>query len=287
MTTTSWVRFRHDGRESFGVLRDGHIALYGGDMFDGATATGHNVALVDVQLLMPVRPGKVLALWNNFGQLAAKLGLTPPPEPLYFMKTPNGYLDPGGVIRSPAAPVKVIYEGELGIVIGLAATVAALHRRRTADVQAHRAVLELRDLGHRVERRIGQPIDRRLVVAEGTNTAPRGVPSSARAYSVTLPRRDQRHHVARRDALRRQVQRMHQRHRIGFDRVQHAGAPRHAAGMPVLELAAGDQHHRVLGIGPLGRGNDVRGHEPRGPLPAGSARVKTTGSPGSPSCRHG
>ncbi len=118
MTTTSWVRFRHDGRESFGVLRDGQIALHGGDMFAGATATGHNVALADVQLLMPVRPGKVLALWNNFGQLAAKLGLTPPPEPLYFMKTPNGYLDPGGVIRSPAAPVKVIYEGELGIVIG-------------------------------------------------------------------------------------------------------------------------------------------------------------------------
>ena len=95
MTTTAWVRFRHEGREAFGVLRDGHIALHGGDMFAGATATGHNVALADVQLLMPVRPGKVLALWNNFGQLAAKLGLA-----------------------APAAPVKVIYEGELGIVIG-------------------------------------------------------------------------------------------------------------------------------------------------------------------------
>ena len=118
MRTTARVRFRHEGREAFGVLHDGHIALPGGDMFAGATATGHNVALADVQLLMPVRPGKVLALWNNFGQLAAKLGLTAPAEPLYFMKSPNGYLDPGGVIRAPAAPVKVIYEGELGIVIG-------------------------------------------------------------------------------------------------------------------------------------------------------------------------
>lgn len=76
------------------------------------------MALADVQLLMPVRPGKVLALWNNFGQLGGQLGLAAPAEPLYFMKSPNGYLDPGGVIRAPAAPVKVIYEGELGIVIG-------------------------------------------------------------------------------------------------------------------------------------------------------------------------
>ena len=116
--TTAWVRFRHDGRESFGILREGHIAIHGGNMFDGATATGHNVALADVQLLMPVQPSKVLALWNNFGQLAAKLGLSAPPEPLYFIKSPNSYLDPEGVIRAPAAPVKVVYEGELGIVIG-------------------------------------------------------------------------------------------------------------------------------------------------------------------------
>ena len=39
------------------------------------------------------------------------------------------------------------------------------------------------------------------------------------------------------------------RHRL--DGVQHRCAARHAAGVPVRELAAGDQDERVLGIGPL------------------------------------
>lgn len=118
MSTQAWVRFRQQGQEAFGVLADGHIDVHQGDMFAGATATGRSVALADVELLMPVRPSKVLALWNNYGQLAAKLGLSAPPEPLYFIKSPNSYLDPGGTIRAPAAPLKVVYEGELGIVIG-------------------------------------------------------------------------------------------------------------------------------------------------------------------------
>ena len=54
-----------------------------------------------VRLLAPTRPSKVLALWNNFGQLAAKLGLGRPEEPLYLIKSPNSYLGPGMPIRRP------------------------------------------------------------------------------------------------------------------------------------------------------------------------------------------
>src|SRR5205085_2010486 len=41
-----------------------------------------------------------------------------PAEPLYLVKTPNSYLEPGGTIRHPGGNVKVVFEGELGIVIG-------------------------------------------------------------------------------------------------------------------------------------------------------------------------
>jgi len=118
MTTSRWVRFEHRGATRFGTLGHDRIEVHEGDMYDRPVPTGMFVAPGEVRLLMPVRPSKVLALWNNFGQLAAKLGLATPPEPLYLIKPPNSYLGPDETIRKPAAGGKVVFEGELGIVIG-------------------------------------------------------------------------------------------------------------------------------------------------------------------------
>jgi 2-keto-4-pentenoate hydratase/2-oxohepta-3-ene-1,7-dioic acid hydratase in catechol pathway len=117
-TTVAWVRYERDGRTGFGVLDGERIAVHEGDMFDRPVATGALIALAEVKLLAPCSPSKVLALWNNFAQQATKLGLERPPEPLYFIKSPNSYLNPGETIRKPAGNGKVIFEGELGIVIG-------------------------------------------------------------------------------------------------------------------------------------------------------------------------
>ncbi len=118
MSITRWIRFEHRGTTRFGTLAGDRIAVHEGDMFERPVATGESVALAEAKLLMPVRPGKVLALWNNFGQLAVKLGLATPAEPLYLIKAPNSYLGPGETIRKPAGDGKVVFEGELGIVIG-------------------------------------------------------------------------------------------------------------------------------------------------------------------------
>ena len=60
-----------------------------------------------------------MGLWNNFGTAAAKNGLDRPPEPLYFYKPASGILAPGGtIVRPESYDGKVIFEGELGIVIG-------------------------------------------------------------------------------------------------------------------------------------------------------------------------
>lgn len=116
---THWVRFTHGGREGFGTLEGGDIAIYQGDMFASPEAAKKSVQLADVTLLTPTRPSKMLGLWNNFHALAAKLNNPEPPEPLYFIKGNNSFLAHGGVIRVPAAYAgKVVYEAELGIVIG-------------------------------------------------------------------------------------------------------------------------------------------------------------------------
>lgn len=121
MSTTQWVRFSVAGHKGFGTLAADRIDVFEGNMFDRPAATGQSVPLADAKLLMPTQPSKVLALWNNFGQLAAKLGLATPPEPLYLIKSPNSYLDPGETIRKPSCDGKVVFEGELGIVIGKSA----------------------------------------------------------------------------------------------------------------------------------------------------------------------
>jgi 2-keto-4-pentenoate hydratase/2-oxohepta-3-ene-1,7-dioic acid hydratase in catechol pathway len=72
----------------------------------------------------------MFGLWNNFGQLAAKLGTTKPDHPLYFLKAPSSYLAHREAIRRPPSYTgKIVYEGELAIVIG----------QRIANVDAVRA----------------------------------------------------------------------------------------------------------------------------------------------------
>ena len=116
---THWIRFEHAGATGFGTIENDRIAVHEGDMFDAPTATGEVLSLHQVTPLAPAAAGKMLALWNNFHALATKLNQEIPPEPLYFVKANGCYLGSGGIIRKPPAyDGKVVFEGELGIVIG-------------------------------------------------------------------------------------------------------------------------------------------------------------------------
>ncbi len=113
-----WVKFVDEGQLHFGTLEQDRVRVCEGEMFGQALPTERTLALSQVQLLPPVAPGKMIALWNNFHALGAKLGLADPAEPLYLIKSNNSLLAPHGVIRAPASAGKVVFEGELAIVIG-------------------------------------------------------------------------------------------------------------------------------------------------------------------------
>jgi len=114
-----WLRFEHAGKTGFGKLQGDTITVYQGDMFSNPAATSQTLALSAVRLLTPTQPTKMLAIWNNFHALAAKLNAAIPQEPLYLIKTSNSFLAGGETIRWPKSfGGKVVYEGELGIVIG-------------------------------------------------------------------------------------------------------------------------------------------------------------------------
>ncbi len=116
---THWIRFEYEGRVGFGTLAEGEIAVHEGEMFGQCQPSGQLVPFASARLLAPCQPTKLVALWNNFYTLAEKLGQAIPPEPLYFLKANSSFHPPHEPIRVPASySGKVVYEGELGVVIG-------------------------------------------------------------------------------------------------------------------------------------------------------------------------
>lgn len=116
---TLWIRFEQEGKAQFGQLQGDTINIFEGDMFNAPKATEKTAALDAVKLLTPTEPSKMVCLWNNFGALGTKLGLDTPPEPLHFLKAGSSFLPGNQHIQRPASyDGKVIFEGELGIVIG-------------------------------------------------------------------------------------------------------------------------------------------------------------------------
>ncbi|HYB10974.1 MAG TPA: fumarylacetoacetate hydrolase family protein [Alphaproteobacteria bacterium] len=114
-----WIRFVEGGKSGFGTLDGETIAVHEGVMFDRAKPTGRMVPLAAVELSIPCTPSKMVCLWNNFRALAAKFNFKTPEEPLYFLKAQTAFHPAGMPIRRPRGyDGKVLYEGELGIVIG-------------------------------------------------------------------------------------------------------------------------------------------------------------------------
>src|SRR6266404_2975181 len=104
-----WVRVAYQGREYFGKLEGDNVRVHSGSMFAGPEATAQAIPLAGAKLLTPSVPGKIVALIDHLV----------PSEPLYFLKGSNSLLAHGETIRGPKSySGKVVYEGELGIVIG-------------------------------------------------------------------------------------------------------------------------------------------------------------------------
>jgi 2-keto-4-pentenoate hydratase/2-oxohepta-3-ene-1,7-dioic acid hydratase in catechol pathway len=119
MDMTAWIRYRANGKVGFGTLEGETISEHAGNMYEGAKPTGQTLALSSVEILAPSEPTKVIALWNNFHELAAKLKVAEPAEPLYLMKANTSITSPDATVTRPKSYTgKVVYEGELGIVIG-------------------------------------------------------------------------------------------------------------------------------------------------------------------------
>ena len=114
-----WLRYSHQGQVGLGQLVGDTLHVHQGSLFENPQPTGVTLPLSELEILAPCQPTKVLALWNNFKAAAEKNGWTAPTEPLYFLKSPNSYSHHLQAVIRPQQDVgRVVYEAELGIVIG-------------------------------------------------------------------------------------------------------------------------------------------------------------------------
>lgn len=114
-----WLQISYKNSSKLGLLDGDKIHIYSGDLFNDPQPTGESRKLDDVELLVPCKPQKMLALWNNFYSRAEHEGWEIPPEPLYFVKTQNSFnAHAQPIIRPASYQGSVFFEGELGIVIG-------------------------------------------------------------------------------------------------------------------------------------------------------------------------
>lgn len=114
-----WMRFEAVGAEHFGTLEGDRLTAWRGDMFAAPKPTELSFPLADVRVLTPCTPSKMIGLWNNFHERATKEGLQAPAHPLYFLKANSCFAAHGEAIsRPPGYDGMVVFEAELGIVIG-------------------------------------------------------------------------------------------------------------------------------------------------------------------------
>jgi 2-keto-4-pentenoate hydratase/2-oxohepta-3-ene-1,7-dioic acid hydratase in catechol pathway len=128
----TWLRFMHAGAPAFGTLAGDTVQVHRGSMFDAPEPTGQTLPLAGLELLAPCVPGKIVALWNNFRAAAEKNGWATPAEPLYFLKSPGCATGPGPIAAPGSYDGRVVYEGELVVVIGRRAQAVPV-----ADAPAH------------------------------------------------------------------------------------------------------------------------------------------------------
>ncbi|MBY4947475.1 fumarylacetoacetate hydrolase family protein [Cupriavidus respiraculi] len=116
----TWIRYLGaDGRARFGQIDGKRVVEYDGPGYDNPGPTGATHAREGLQLLSPCQPAKIVALWNNFHALARKLEKPVPLHPLFLIKPATSLAGPGDAIERPKSyGGKIVYEGELGIVIG-------------------------------------------------------------------------------------------------------------------------------------------------------------------------
>lgn len=140
----------------------------------------HQGTLQDLELAVPVVPGKLVCVGRNYRAHAAELGNEVPSEPLLFLKPTSALVPSGGEVVVPPGFARIDMESELVAVIGQRA-----HHVTTADALDYVAGYTL---GNDVSNRDLQRGDKQWTRGKGFDTfAPLGPWVRLLEPGTTLP----------------------------------------------------------------------------------------------------
>src|SRR5580700_4673642 len=96
----TYIRFKRDGRTSYGTVVDGNAVELQGSLFEPAQLTGRRFPLDELTLLAPCEPPKILAVGQNY---ISHLGERKTPKnPEMFYKPTSSLQHHFGPIELPA-----------------------------------------------------------------------------------------------------------------------------------------------------------------------------------------
>jgi len=123
------ARFEHNGVVKYGIV-DGESLIEFTDSNSVDPGRERTVfPMSEVRLISPTAPLKVVAVGLNYLDHAKEMGMTPPDDPILFIKPSTAVIGPGDDILMPDSSARVDYEGELAVVMG----------RRAKDVSVDEA----------------------------------------------------------------------------------------------------------------------------------------------------
>jgi 2-keto-4-pentenoate hydratase/2-oxohepta-3-ene-1,7-dioic acid hydratase in catechol pathway len=102
----------------YGLLEGHHIREISGAPWSSWSHGSRTWQVVDVRLLAPVDPGKIVCVGRNYEAHAAELGNEVPKEPLIFLKPPSAIIGPDEPIVLTTQSQRVEHEGELALIVG-------------------------------------------------------------------------------------------------------------------------------------------------------------------------
>ncbi|GFO97037.1 5-carboxymethyl-2-hydroxymuconatedelta-isomerase [groundwater metagenome] len=104
-------RFKYDNEIFYGEVQGSRVVAYRGLYND-------TFLLIDLQLLPPVQPNKIICVGLNYKDHAKELGMEIPDEPVIFLKPASAVIGHLGKMVYPEMSKHIDYEGELAVIIG-------------------------------------------------------------------------------------------------------------------------------------------------------------------------
>jgi 2-keto-4-pentenoate hydratase/2-oxohepta-3-ene-1,7-dioic acid hydratase in catechol pathway len=120
--------FLSQGRIVYGEVRGDSVHVLTKPYWLGLEFSGDVLSLGELQIHLPVTPGKLIAVGLNYADHIAEMKRTPLGTPLIWFKAPTSLLPHGGKIEIAFPEHQTDFEVELGIVIGTEAKNASVER---------------------------------------------------------------------------------------------------------------------------------------------------------------